>query len=383
MLQKKTSNSGFPSTRAAICLAAVALALAGCVSHPVAPGLPQTALARTPEINVGAGTGERSLEISVMTYNIAGLPWPVRAGRGRALARIGAHLGALRAQGLEPDVVLIQEGFIGKMGDLIERSGYPNFARGPLAGDRAPKFKPSLAADYKRKKYRRKGEGLGKWTSGGLYVLSNFPILEVQTRPFRYCAGFDCLANKGVQLVRLEIPGMPVPLEVLNTHLNARRSSAVPVARTLMAHHLQVEELIEFLREVRNPEQPLIFGGDFNTRHNEERIKFGLERAKGLNLMESSYYCTRVVHDCDIRVSFDGDEPWLDTRDYIGFSNGQAVNLRPVIIEAMFDSDANGGVLSDHDGYLVHFRLTWPDPERIHAGNSVDLGSQGTSAGDE
>jgi hypothetical protein len=36
---------------------------------------------------------------SVMTYNVEGLPWPVRKGRGEALKKIGFELAAMRVQG--------------------------------------------------------------------------------------------------------------------------------------------------------------------------------------------------------------------------------------------------------------------------------------------
>lgn len=339
----------------------VALALAGCAAAPRIERPPQTGLARLPDIATDPGTGEHALEIDVLTYNVAGLPWPVRGGRGEALRRIGDYLGELREAGREPDIVLVQEGFISEIADLVAASGYPNHVHGPLAGDRAPPLDNGLADDYRRKAFRLRGEGLGKWLGSGLHVLSNFPILEFAVRPFRYCAGLDCLANKGAVLARIEVPGLPVPLDVVNTHLNARGAAKVPRDRTLLAHNLQIEELAAFLDDARGPGYPLIFGGDFNTRNAEDRIDYALGHADGM--MIASYYCTRLAEDCDIRLSFDGDQPWLDTQDLLGFSDGAAVRVRPVAIEAMFDCDATGGVLSDHDGYLVRYRLSWQSPE--------------------
>ncbi len=34
--------------------------------------------------------------------------------------------------------------------------------------------------------------------------------------------------------------------------------------------------------------------------------------------------------------------------------------MRPTRVEAMFDAPSNGGKLSDHDGYKVIYRLSWP-----------------------
>ncbi len=49
--------------------------------------------------------------LSVMTYNIHGLPWPVAWGRTSAFVQITQRLGALRAGGRQPHVVLLQEAF--------------------------------------------------------------------------------------------------------------------------------------------------------------------------------------------------------------------------------------------------------------------------------
>ena len=45
------------------------------------------------------------------------------------------------------------------------------------------------------------------------------------------CAGFDCLANKGVLLARIAVPGMAQPLTVANAHLNARKAAGVSVVK--------------------------------------------------------------------------------------------------------------------------------------------------------
>jgi hypothetical protein len=59
-------------------------------------------------------------------------------------------------------------------------------------------------------------------------------------------------------------------------------------------------------------------------------------------------------------MSWDGDAPWLDTQDLQGFDNGALVAVRPLRVEAKFDGPSTGGKLSDHDGYEVTYRLSWP-----------------------
>lgn len=343
--------------------ASTAAVFAGCwllagvaCSHIPERDLPRRGLAATPEIRVDAHTGERTLELSVLTYNVEGLPWPIRSGRRRALSKIGATLGDLRAQGHAPDIVLLQEGFIRATGALISASGYANAVPGPDRNDWTPLTAELSDKAFRRAGRRARGERLGKWMHSGLYVLSDYPIVENAVWPFRHCAGFDCLANKGAQFVVIEVPGMPSPLQLFNVHFNSRRASGTTTARSNPAHRLQVDELDAFLDQVYDASLPLIFGGDFNTRRSEERFSH-LEARHPFPIVR--HYCTVVVDDCEILMSFDGDAPWLDTQDLIGFDSGQTVRVRPIRVEAMFDAPDNGAPLSDHDGYMARFRLSW------------------------
>ena len=39
---------------------------------------------------------------------------------------------------------------------------------------------------------------------------------------------------------------------------------------------------------------------------------------------------------------------------------GDTVSVRPLRVEAMFDGGESGPELSDHDGFLVTYELSWP-----------------------
>lgn len=297
----------------------------------------------------------RSIDLTVLTYNVEGLPWPVRAGRARKLRAIGRQLAQLRAEGRAPDVVLLQEGFIKGAADLIALSGYPYVARGP---DKRQRDGDVLGKDrlrYRRIKYRTRGEGLGKWRGSGLYILSNHPIVTQTSHAYRFCAGLDCLANKGVMMVGLRVPGAPTLIEVADTHMNAKGASRVPRRRTQTAHHLQADELKTFLLKSRTAGAPLIVGGDFNVKHSAARYDYVLG---DYPFVVTSQYCKLNAGACEAKMSFDGDAPWLDTQDLIGSSDGDGVTVRPVQVQALFDGLA-GPALSDHDAYQVRFRLTW------------------------
>uniref|UniRef100_B0T539 Endonuclease/exonuclease/phosphatase n=1 Tax=Caulobacter sp. (strain K31) TaxID=366602 RepID=B0T539_CAUSK len=324
---------------------------------PSVPSIPAPATEDTPHARFHPIGPTRPVELSVMTYNVEGLPWPVRSGRGSKLKEIGRQLAGLREKGLEPDVVLLQEGFRAEVDDLIELSGYPYVAKGPRKKQRdGSQLTKEDRPRYKRVKYRRKGEGWGKWGSSGLWVLSNHPIRWVKSHAYHYCAGLDCLANKGVMLVSLDVPGLPVPVEIADTHLNSKGASGVPRNRNRIAHHLQAEELGRFMGTDRTPGAPLIVGGDFNVMHAPDRFDYVMQRYP---FEVVSQVCFQVPDSCDAKISADGDAPWLDTQDLIGFKQGDRVGIRPILVEARFDGSATGGpVLSDHDAYEVTFRLT-------------------------
>lgn len=271
----------------------------------------------------------QSAEISVLTYNVKGLPWPIARGRGEALREIGRELATLRREGREPDVVLIQEGFRGEIADLVRESGYRYWAQGP-------------------------GRGLCNLTGGGLHVLSDEPIVDVKSASFRTCAGLDCLANKGAMLVRLAPKGLPTPVDVVNTHMNARKASGAPRSETLPAHQAQTRELFRFIRANREPAAPLVVGGDFNIRNSPARYYFqALERPYTV----VGEFCHQPAARCGEAEAGPDPEPWLRRQDLQAFQPG-VVQVEPTRAELLF-TGKDRPMLSDHEGYLVRYRLSW------------------------
>jgi len=104
----------------------------------------------------------------------------------------------------------------------------------------------------------------------------------------------------------------------------------------------------------RTPGAPLIVGGDFNVMHAPDRFDYVMA---DYPFEVVSRWCHNLPGACDTQISYDGDAPWLDTQDLIGFLDGDKVDVTPTRVEATFDG-ANEPVLSDHDGYRVTFQLT-------------------------
>lgn len=294
--------------------------------------------------------------LSVLTYNLEGLGWPARKGRAAELKEIGERLAAMREAGTGPDVILFQEMFSGAAKHAVETSGYPAIAPGP---QRTTKSYVTEHEKMPGKSKPLKGELGFKLVGGGLAIASRYPIVDMALDAYgrRACAGLDCLSNKGVMLARIAIPGVPAPIDIYNTHMNSRGASGVSEARDGEAHLRQAIAASDFIARTQDIAVPLIFGGDFNMRHSEDRwAEF------------SEYHPLTLVHEvcvdpssgCEVKMSWDGDAPWMDTQDLQFFADGEQLTVRPVRVEAMFDGGASGPRLSDHDGFLVTYELRWP-----------------------
>ncbi len=330
--------------------------LGGCgVAPPVRSAACMPAL--TPVSSEDGQT--HGLRLSVLTYNIEGLGWPARKNRGPQLREIGKRLDALRRSGRGPDIILFQEVFSSAAKRAADASGYAALAAGPRRTTRASgDTLPPLPG-------KRMLSELGIHLAGsGLVIASRFPIVAQAEQAYgpRACAGRDCLANKGIMLARIALPGLPVPLDVYNTHMNSRGASGAPEARHVAAHERQSLAASRFIDRTHDDAAAVIFGGDFNMRHSEERWE-NFTRYQALTLVHAT--CADPRGGCDVRMSWDGDAPWLDTQDLQFFAGGETANgvvpvdIRPVRVEAMFDGSPHSPKLSDHDGFLVTYELMW------------------------
>lgn len=335
--------------RAAVCAAALAM-LAGCGTLPKFRSPACLATAPIPP----DGAGERSATLDVLTYNIEGLPWPVRKGRGPSLDAIGEKLRALQANGDAPDIVLFQEAFSRRAVSSVVAAGYSAVASGP---GRLRRSHYSVDTALPGRSRPAKGELGIRLTTSGLIIASRYPITSIVTDAYsrKACAGFDCLSNKGAMLASIVVPGVPDAISIANTHMNARYASKVAPARNLAAHRAQSRELQAFLTAQHDGARPLILGGDFNMRRSPERFeRFGLNGP----LTHVHGYCLGN-EACDVRMSWDGDAPWMDTQDLQFFLSGTRVRVTPIRVEAMFDGSPDSPKLSDHDGFRVVYRLSW------------------------
>ena len=336
-------------------MALAALALTACGPKPPLRVMACDA-APAAAVTLSADGEAATATLSVLTYNLEGLGWPARNGRARELKDIGARLAAMHAAGTAPDVVLFQEMFSSAAKHAVAASGYPAIAPGPRRTT-APALPTQDKIPGKAKPL--KGEVGIRLLGGGLAIASRYPIVDTALEAYglRACAGLDCLSNKGVMLARIAMPGVPGAIDIYNTHMNSRGASGVAEARNREAHARQAVAASEFIARTQNLAFPLIFGGDFNMRHSEARWE-EFSRYHPLTLVHE--VCVDPEAGCDVTMSWDGDEPWMDTQDLQFFADGERLSVRPIKVEAIFDGGPSGPRLSDHDGFLVTYELRWP-----------------------
>ncbi len=314
--------------------------------------------------------------LDILTYNIEGLGWPARTARKPSLDEIGRRLGALRNAGQSPDVVLFQEMFSGAAVTAVERADYPSLVAGPSHSAR--RTLPAAGATPGRPQVR-KGEVRFRLATGGLAIASVYPIVARADEPFnrRGCAGLDCLSNKGALYAQIVVPGVPVPVDLFDTHMNSRKASKASITRTTAAHAIQTAELAAFIDAHADPRRPKVLGGDFNMRGSEVRWE-GFDALLPMKVVQR--HCIDPRTGCQVETSWDGDAPWMDTQDLQLFEDGSVVSIRPVRVQTMFDGRPDSPKLSDHDGFRVVYELSWRMADKSSPPHGPCSGQAGSDA---
>jgi endonuclease/exonuclease/phosphatase family metal-dependent hydrolase len=291
--------------------------------------------------------------VPIMSYNIRGLPWPIAFGRAEAMSAIGRRLAAMRSSGAQPRVVLLQEAFGDSAKVLGRAAGYRFVVTGPQVS-RDDVSRP-LGRAFAEGAQWTKGEESGSIIDSGLAILSDYPVIKVARYAFPEgaCAGYDCLAAKGVLVAWIAVPGATEPIALVDVHLNSRRAARVATERADRAYTWQVAAVRKFLSRVLPTGAPVIFGGDFNTGRAPTRIAAmaqpmidgaqidGLRTvlAKGAVAYGAQNEAQRIVGR---------------NKDKILFRDGASVRLRPERAWVPFPI-ASPEPLSDHAGFVIDF----------------------------
>jgi endonuclease/exonuclease/phosphatase family metal-dependent hydrolase len=186
------------------------------------------------------------------------------------------------------------------------------------------------------------------------------------TFPDFACAGFDCLANKGVLIAHLHVPGSNQPVSIVNTHLNARKAAGVPVARTQHAFARQVELMARFVAEHVPAGRPMILGGDMNIGKDRQRAEMffaQFARARlgfvspglsGARRALAASACPDAATRRDLIRASQHAKDWLFARD------ASHAPMPFATAHVPFGTEADGIALSDHIGYVIDYSPAAP-----------------------
>lgn len=305
-------------------------------------------------------------KLSILTYNVEGLPWPLRFGRSEAFGSITKRLLMMREAGRQPHIVVLQEAFTADAKRIGRESGYRYIVDGPTQDELGEG--PATAADAAFAASGRflHGERSGRVLGSGLQILSDYPILAVRRAPFpQYaCAGFDCLANKGMLMALIAVPGFATPVAVVTVHLNSHKASHAAYVRADYAYRRQVDALDRFLARNVAPKLPLIVAGDFNVGRIEGRRAYLMAHAAkwwngrdGVRMSDAYDDCSRQEAACGRFLDADAHYSFRRARDWQFMMPGQATALKVARIAAPFGHDSQGQMLSDHVGYIAYYRF--------------------------
>lgn len=301
--------------------------------------------------------------VSLLSFNVHGLPWPLTSGRREAFARIEQRLIAMRHEGIQPHIVVLQEAFTTDAKQIGPKSGYRYVVEGPGRNFRT-QVRPSPADQrFATGASFWRGESGIKLEDSGLQILSDYPVLSVREAAFPAfaCAGYDCLANKGVLLATVAVPGLPTPVTIVTAHLNSRGASGASNLRSFQAFRRQIAIMDRFIRANHDLAQPMIVAGDFNPSGPVRRAY--LMRYFATNWTASPNLPARdALTECFTRTTACNPQAisvdrWLLTheKDKQFLIGGIATHLVTAGIAVPFLRESDGSMLSDHIGYSVAY----------------------------
>jgi len=295
-------------------------------------------------------------DIRVLSYNINGLPAPLKKGKLPHFERIAEILRERRVAGNHPEIVVMQEAFDKKSNLIADTAGYPYVLFGPTRKDTSKRGDVHWVQQT-RKSYASFSDGQ-KLIGSGLVILSDYPILEAHHKVFNSdeCAGFDCLSNKAILMARVQVPGFGMPVDIVTSHFNSKRSAKAPAGIVFKAHQKQTDVFHWFLDKL-NAGNPVIAAGDFNTKEARRYSYF----QDTVGLVDSAAVCLKDKALCVLEQNVLPKKVLNDTNDKHFYKNGQGMMVDPIYIDRPFDEMLNGRPLSDHTGYEVVYRFSTPE----------------------
>ena len=290
-------------------------------------------------------------ELTVMVYNIKGLPETFRGGvHPDAFRIIGERLAERRREGTAPDIVLLQEAFTGRAREIADYAGYKHVIYGPERQNSetywlARPFVYLWKAAWNRSIHLE---------SSGLMILTDLDVDTPKQVAFghRACAGSDCFANKGLVAVRVKLPESDHWVDVVDTHLNSNASSDAGIKQILFAHERQIDKIHDVITSEQTDGDALILGGDFNS--NPETIRYAYIQDR-LGLADANSDCLIRQKACAIPAGVDLQAFWRSNELREFYRQGSDTALVPVRASMDFTKPVDGKPLSDHDAIEITY----------------------------
>lgn len=321
--------------------------------------------------NAQAASPAPATHLSVMSYNVHDLPWPLATGRPAAMAAIAARLRVMRHEHRQPEVIAMQEAFGDDAKAIGRAAGYRYMAVGPLADDASM----IATSDYDRTFIAAgsffAGERMGKRLDSGLVIFSDYPIVAVHWIAYPVCAGYDCLANKGALAATIVVPGGQA-VTVLDTHLNSGNASGVDKPRRYYAYGRQMAQFAAFAAAIEDRGQPLLLAGDFNVGHDPVRSRFfAAWLGARLHAPGVATFACRADPVCSMSNTSSVAESLKRAKDWLLYRASASVGIRPAEITAPFGFERDGTMLSDHIGIAARYLI---EPVRLARNRLVHAG---------
>ena len=260
-----------------------------------------------------AESEQSDVTVSVLSYNVAGLPAGISSSEPDVNTPIISPL--LN----DYDIVLVQEDFI---------------------------YHRDLARDAEHTFHSEEKELGEKLVNDGLNRFSHYAFGELARFPWPSCYGDamggtvtgagDCLAEKGFSAALTDL-GLGSDIPIVNLHMEAGDG---PEDREVRAEGVRF--MIDYLTQ-EYPEEAMIVAGDFNLHGDQEPDIINL------NLLKDEL---NIVDACEVLECGD------DRIDRVFFRSGPRIEIEALTWEIPDHFiDANGAPLSDHDPIHVRFNI--------------------------
>lgn len=188
------------------------------------------------------------------------------------------------------------------------------------------------------------------WLHSGVMFVTKYKPKETRLFRFEECGGFQCLVDRGLLHMRIELPGGG-PVDIFNLHLQAYENYQD-------VRSAQFERVAQVLKQKGKSGVPAVLMGDFNI------IADGQEYQNLKNLLKDFKDVWELKGEGPGHTWNPGKNPFaehegesrvLQRLDYIFVKDGSEKSWK--VKEVKVDFDEEGKILSDHFGVTARLEL--------------------------